>query len=74
MADLLALVLRVLPEKIRERLTAERDCPGKSKEAAGTSDSAREDPGSGHARWSAGNDRLVAARGRRTRGEPGGRR
>ncbi len=49
-ADLLVLGLRVLPEKIRERLTAERDCPGKSKEAAGTSDSTREDPGSGHAR------------------------
>lgn len=49
-ADLLVLVLRVLPEKIRERLTAERDCPGKSKEEASTSDSAREDPESGHAR------------------------
>ncbi len=48
--DLLVLVLRVLPETIRERLTAERDCPGKSKEAAGPSDSTHKDPGSGHAR------------------------
>jgi len=46
-ADLLVLVLRVLPGEIREWLNAERNLPGKGKEGSGTSDSAREDRGSG---------------------------
>ena len=46
-ADLVVLVLRVLPGKIREWLNAERNLPGKRKDEAGTSDSAREHWGSG---------------------------
>jgi hypothetical protein len=45
-ADLLVLVLRVLPEKIREWLNAERKLPEKGKEGSNVSDSAREDRGS----------------------------
>jgi hypothetical protein len=45
-ADLLVLVLRVLPGEIREWLNAERNLPGNRKEGAGTSDSAREKRGS----------------------------
>jgi hypothetical protein len=60
-ADLLVLVLRVLPGKLRERLNVERDRPGKSKEGADTSGSACEDPGSGQARPLAGNVRLFVA-------------
>ena len=46
-ADLLVLVLRVLPGEIREWLNAERNLPGKRKAVADTSDSARENRGSG---------------------------
>ena len=46
-ADLVVLVLRVLPEEIRKWLNAERNLPGKRKEGVGMSDSAREDRGSG---------------------------
>ena len=49
-ADLLVLALRVLPGKLRERLNAERNRPGKSKEEADTSGSARDDRGSGQAK------------------------
>jgi hypothetical protein len=45
-ADLLFLVLRVLPEEIRKWLNAERNLPRKRKERVGTSDSAHEDRGS----------------------------
>ena len=41
-ADLLVLVLRVLPGEIREWLNAERNLRGKRKEGAPTPDSARE--------------------------------
>lgn len=49
-ADLVILVLLVLPEEIRKWLNAEGNLPGKRKEGAGTSDSAREGRGSGKAR------------------------
>jgi len=47
MADLLILVLRVLPEELRKCLNAERNLPGKRTEGTGTFDSARDDRGSG---------------------------
>ena len=46
-ADLLVLALRVLPGEIREWLNAERNLPEKKKEGDGSSDSARENRGSG---------------------------
>jgi hypothetical protein len=46
-AELLVLVLRVLPGEIREWLNAERNLPGKRKAEADTSDSARENRGAG---------------------------
>ncbi len=46
-ADLLVLVLRVLPGEIREWLNAERKLFGKRKEGAGASGSSRENVGSG---------------------------
>jgi len=46
-ADLLVLVLRVLPGEIREWLNAERNLCGKRKEGMSTPDSARENRGSG---------------------------
>jgi hypothetical protein len=68
-ADLLVLVLRVLPEEIRKWLNAERNLPGKRKEGVGTSGSAREDLGSGQARWLEGNACSFAACGKRVRDE-----
>jgi hypothetical protein len=49
-ADLLVLVLRVLPGKLREGLNAERDLPVRREERPDTSGSARENPGSGQTR------------------------
>jgi hypothetical protein len=63
-ADLLVLVLWVLPGKIREWLNAERNLLGKRKEGAGTSDSARENRESGQARWPAGSACSFAGRGK----------
>ena len=68
-ADLVFLVLRVLPEEIREWLNAERNLPGKKKEGAGTSGSARENLGSGQARWPDGNACSFAACGKTVRDE-----
>jgi hypothetical protein len=68
-ADLVVLALRVLPEEIRESLNAERNLPGKRKEGVGTSDSAREDLGSGQARWPAGNACSFATCGKSEDGE-----
>ena len=48
--SLVVLALRVLPEKLREWLQAERERPGKEKEAVDPSDTTREHPGSGEAR------------------------
>ena len=45
-ADLLLLVLRVLPRETREWLIVERKMSGKRKKWAGPSDSARKKPGS----------------------------
>jgi hypothetical protein len=63
-ADLVVLVLRVLPEEIREWLNAERNLPGKRKEGVGTSDSARGNLGSGQARWPARNACSFATSGK----------
>jgi hypothetical protein len=68
-ADLLILVLRVLPEEIRKRLNAERNLPGKRKEGAGTSDSACENPGSGQSRSPGENARFFMACEQRARDE-----
>ena len=58
-ADLLGLALRVLPGRLRERLNAERNRPGKSKEEADTAGSEGETRGFGKARWPAGNAPLL---------------
>jgi len=68
-ADLLVLVLRVLPGEIREWLNAERNLPGKGKEGSGTSDSACEDRGSGYAGSPAGKARFFCACEQRRRDE-----
>ena len=47
MAELLVLVLRVLPGEIRGWLKAEGNLPGSSKDGEATSDSGHEDRGSG---------------------------
>jgi hypothetical protein len=60
-ANLLVLVLRVLPEEIRKWLNAERDLPGKRKERPDTSGSACENPGSGQTRSPGGNARFFVA-------------
>lgn len=46
-ADLLVLALRVLPGEIREWLRAERILPSSRRDGMATSDSVREDRGSG---------------------------
>jgi hypothetical protein len=68
-ADLLVLVLRVLPGEIRKWLNVERNLPEKRKEGSGTSGSVPENMGSGQARWPAGNACSVAACWKRLRDE-----
>jgi hypothetical protein len=68
-ADLLVLVLRVLPEKLRERLNVERDRPREAQSGAETSGSAGENPASGKARSRAGSARLFVACEQRARDE-----
>jgi hypothetical protein len=65
-ADLVVLVLRVLPEEIREWLDAEHNYSGKEKKESGTSGSARENLRSGQGRGPAG---ALAACGGRVRDE-----
>lgn len=63
-ADLLVLALQVLLGEIREWLNSEHNQSRRRKEGSGTSDSARDDRGSGQARCPAGSACSFAACGK----------